>query len=81
MAQNLVIRIGKPGNKKTETTITIPVSTFQISEKLLPRKAREFLDTEGIVLSELSNLLPQQDLKEMLIDIETTDTKLSISLE
>ena len=79
--QILKIDSYKPGKKDPETKIIIPLSSLEISEKLLPSKIKASLAREGIDLSELSVLFAKQGPKGILIEIENAIERLVISIE
>ena len=81
MMQTLKIHIYKPGKPEPETRITIPLSVLHISEKLLPSKVKNSLDTEGINLNELSGLFAKQGPKGTLIEVENLSEKIVIIVE
>lgn len=81
MMQILKIEIYKPSKNDPETRIKIPLSTLTISEKILPSKVRGSLEREGIDLNELSGLFAKQGPKGTLIEIETLNERLVLSIE
>jgi hypothetical protein len=81
MMQTLKIDIYKPGKNEPDTRIKIPLSSLDISTKLLPSKARISLEREGIELAELAGLFAKQGPKGMLIEVENIHEKLVISIE
>ncbi|GBC60300.1 hypothetical protein DENIS_1251 [Desulfonema ishimotonii] len=81
MMQTLRIDIYKPGKNDPETRISIPLSSLNISEKLLPSKAKASLAREGIDVSELGVLFAKQGPKGTLIEIENANEKLVISID
>ncbi len=79
--KKIIIWITKPGSKESETKITLPIHTLNISEKLLPKKVKESLDKEGIQLSVFMNFSSQESPKGELIRIESSRETLVISVE
>lgn len=81
MMQILRIDIYKTGKNDPETRIKLPLGSLEISEKLLPRRARASLDREGIDLKELGGLFAKQGPKGILIEVENVEERLVISME
>ncbi|MFP4305865.1 MAG: hypothetical protein ACLFRG_01975 [Desulfococcaceae bacterium] len=81
MMQTLKIDIYKPQKNDPETRIRIPLSSLNISEKLLPARAKASLQREGIDLAELGSLFAKQGPKGTLIEIENADERLVIAIE
>ncbi len=81
MMQTLKLHIYKPGKTEADTKISIPLSVLHISEKLLPKKVKESLSSEGIDLTELSGLFAKQGPKGKLIEIESQTERLVIIVE
>lgn len=79
--QTLKIDIYKIGKKDPETRITIPLSSLNISERLLPSKVKASLAREGIDLNELTVLFAKQGPKGTLIEVESSNERLVISIE
>ena len=81
MMQILKISIFKPGKNDPETQIRLPLSSLDISGKILPSKAKASLEREGIDLNELGGLFAKQGPKGTLIEIENAIEKLVIAIE
>ncbi len=81
MMQTLKIEIYKLAKKDPETRIKIPLGSLSISEKLLPARVKSSLEREGIDLNELSNLFAKQGPKGTLIEVESANERLVISIE
>ncbi len=81
MMQTLQISFYRPNKNDPETRIKIPLSSLHISEKLLPSKAKASLEREGIDLNHLSELFAKQGPKGTLIEIETAEERIVISIE
>ncbi len=81
MAQNLKLLFHGQGKADPETTITIPIAVFDISEKLISRKVKGFLEKEGIDLAEFCELYSDNDPRGSMIEIEKPDEKLVILTE
>ncbi|MCP4347733.1 MAG: hypothetical protein GY795_19700 [Desulfobacterales bacterium] len=81
MVKNLKIHIHKSGRKEPEEKVTIPLSVFQVGEKLLPRKVKELLQREEIDLTGLTELAGMQKPNGELITIEKSTEKIVILLD
>ena len=79
MAQNLKLLFS--GHGKAETKITIPIAVFNISEKIISKKVKAFLEKEGIDLAEFCERYTENDPKGLMIQIEKLDEKLVIMTE
>ncbi len=80
--KNLKILVCKSGEEeKPEKIITIPLTALRIAVQLLPKKIRSILEKEGIDVSQCSELLKEKDLKGTLIEIESPNEKLMLSIE
>jgi len=77
------IRIFKYGDVEPETTVTIPGSVLNVASKLIPKKALEALQNEGIDLDELIRLSKDPEVRGTLVEIEEhkKNEKIIISLE
>jgi len=64
------IRTFKGGERKPETTITIPVAIFRFATKLMPKKMASALQDYGIDLHQLVELAQQEDVQGTLVEIE-----------
>lgn len=81
MIQKLKISTYKINKTTPETTVTIPLSAFQVSEKLIPRKLKQSLQQEGINLSELTALFAKEGPRGNIIEIENNDERIIIAIE
>jgi hypothetical protein len=81
MMQTLQIAFYRPNKNDPDTRIKIPLSSLNISEKLLPSKAKASLEREGIDLNHLSELFAKQGPKGTLIEIENPEERIVISIE
>ncbi len=81
MIQTMKIQIYEAGKNKPELSIVMPLSGLHIAHKLLPRKAKAFLEKVEIELTSFSELLSQKGPKGPLLEIEDTDEKLVITIE
>ena len=79
--KNLRIEIYKPGQKEPEKTVTIPLTSLDISLKLMPQKIKSSLDSEGVDLTVCSDLTKEKNLRGVLIEIENPRERMAISAE
>jgi hypothetical protein len=79
--KNLRIEIYKPGQKEPEKTVSVPLSSLDISLKLMPQKIKASLEAEGVDLTVCSDLTKEKDLRGALIEIERRGETLVISVE
>ena len=79
--QTLKIDFYKPGKNDPESRIRLPLASLNVSEKLLPSKAKASLSREGIDLSELSGMFAKQGPKGILIEVENIEERIVISIE
>ena len=79
--ENLIIKIFESGKSKPDQTITIPITKINIGKALLPVKAKNLLDKEGIDISKVSGLAVKSISKGSLIEIESGKEKIIISVD
>ncbi|PIF02861.1 MAG: hypothetical protein CR990_00380 [Desulfococcus sp.] len=79
--QTLKIDIYKPGKNDPETKIKVPLANLSISEKLLPARVKSSLSREGMDLTELAPFFAKQGPKGVLIEVETMEERMVISIE
>jgi hypothetical protein len=79
--KNLRIEIYKPGQKKPEKTVTIPLTSLDISLKLMPQKIKSSLESEGVDLTVCRDLTREKNLRGTLIKIDRHGETLVISAE
>ena len=80
MVLSLQIHMHRPGSDRPETRISLPLSTFEVGRKLIPRRAKEFLDREGIDLDWLTvQAVPDRSPGE-LMSFEDREIKVVIYL-
>jgi hypothetical protein len=65
----LKIYVFKSGTTEPETKITIPLGVLRVASKLVPKKATEALEKEGIDLNEILALSESEDIRGTLSDI------------
>jgi hypothetical protein len=79
--ENLIIKIYDSGKAKPDQVITIPISKINIGKQLLPEKAKTILAREGIDISKLTELANKSISKGSLIEIESGQEKIVISID
>jgi hypothetical protein len=79
--ENLKIEIFESGKSKPDQAITIPLTKLNVGKQLLPAKAKTSLEKEGIDISNLSELTGKSISKGALIEVESGNEKLVISVE
>ena len=80
---DLKIRVYKAGADEPETTVTIPGSVLQLARRLIPKKALQSLQQEGVDIDELIELTRKPDVQGTLVEVEEhkKDEKIVISIE
>lgn len=80
--KNLKITVCKSGQEdKPEKIITMPLTSLRLAIQLLPKKVKSILEKEGIELGQCTELIKEKDLKGTLIEIESPNEKMVISIE
>ena len=79
--ENLKIHLYETGKSKPESIITIPLTALHIAQPLMPSRAKESLEREGIDIGRLSELASKKGPKGTLIEIESVKEKLVISID
>lgn len=80
--KNLKISVCKSGQEdKPEKIITMPLTSLRLAIQLLPKKVKSILEKEGIELGQCTELIKEKDLKGTLIEIESPNEKMVISIE
>jgi hypothetical protein len=64
------IRIFRDGEKKPETTITIPLGILRFAKKLMPQQAALALQEYGLDLNHILELAQQKEIQGTLVEIE-----------
>ncbi len=77
----LRIKIYKAGRAKPETVISIPLTVVRVATKLVPKKAKEAWEKEGIDLNEIASLAERQDVSGELVEVEKETERIVISIE
>ena len=79
--EKLIFHMYEFGKSKPEKTVIIRFSQLQIAQRLMPIKLKEFLEREGIDINILSQLSDKNFSKGVLIEVESNQEKLAISVE
>ena len=79
--ENLIFHIYESGKSKPEKTVIMRFSQLQIAQKLMPVELRESLDREGIDINVLNHQTSKNFSKGVLIEVESDQEKLIISVE
>jgi len=79
--KNLKIEVYKPGQKEAEKTVTVPLTSLQLSLELMPKNVKASLEADKIDLTRCERLTKEKDVRGTLIEIENRKEKLVISLE
>ncbi len=66
----LIIREYKGGNTNPDTTVKIPGAVLKIASKLIPKKALEALQDQGIDLEEIVRLSENPEVMGTIAEIE-----------
>ncbi len=66
----LIIREYKGGNTNPDTTVKIPGAVLKIASKLIPKKALEALQDQGIDLDEIVRLSKNPEVRGTIAEIE-----------
>ena len=75
------IYIFKSGDTEPETKITIPLGVLRVASKLIPKKAAEVLEKEGIDLNEILALSDSKEICGTLLEVENPQERIVISIE
>ena len=75
----LIIR--KRGEANAEKTVSLPLTSLQISLSLLPADVKAFLQKEQIDLAGCRDLVKEKNLKGILIELETPERSMTIAVE
>ena len=78
---DLKIRIFKNDQEKPETVVTIPLKIVRTTAGLLPKKAKEALEKEGIDLNEIASLIEKQESAGKLVEVEKEGERIVITIE
>jgi hypothetical protein len=80
---DLKIRVYKGGADEPDTTVTIPGSVLQLARRLIPKKALQSLQQEGVDIDELIELTKNPDVQGTLVEVEEhkKNEKIVIAIE
>lgn len=79
--KNLKIRLYKSQKVIPEKEVTIPLSVIHIAMHFLPAKLKEVLKREEIDILRCKDLVKEKGLFGTLIEIETPEERIAISVE
>ena len=79
----LCIKKFEQGNKKPLTTVSIPLAVIKMVKSLIPKKAKEELQKEGIDIKEIIKLSESPDFTGTVLEVDNHEKneKVIISLE
>lgn len=80
---SIKINTFKGGDAKPEVTITIPANVFKIAKKLIPKKAYDVLEEQGIDLNAIDELIGSGEPPGVLVEVvdHRKNEKTIISIE
>ena len=81
--RKLCIKKFKQGNGKPLTTVSIPLAVIKMVKSLIPKKAKEQLEKEGINIQEIIKLSESPDFTGIVLEVDNHEKneKVVISLE
>ena len=79
----LCIKKFKQGNENPLTTVSIPLAVIKMVKSLIPKKAKEELQNEGIDIQEIIKLSESPNFKGTVLEVEDHEKneKVIISIE
>ena len=79
----LCIKKYEQGTEKPLTTVSIPLAVIKIVKSLIPKKAKEELQKEGIDIQEIIKLSESPDFNGTVLEVDNHEKneKVIISLE
>jgi len=79
----LCIKKYEQGTEKPITTVSIPLAVIKIVKSLIPKKAKEELQKEGIDIQEIFKLSESPDFTGTVLEVDNHEKneKVIISLE
>ena len=79
----LCIKKYEQGTEKPLTTVSIPLAVIKIVKSLIPKKAKEELQKEGIDIKEIIKLSESPDFTGTVLEVDNHEKneKVIISLE
>ena len=81
MLKTLKIRIKELKDEGKNVKVSIPLKALEILEKLTPKRIKDELTAEGISLSEIVEAAKTIEDAGTLMEIETEDKEIKITLE
>ena len=81
MIKALKIKIKEIGSDGDKVKVTIPLKALEIIEKLTPKRIQDELAAEGISLSDVLEASKSIEEPGTLMEIETEDKEIKITLE
>ena len=81
--KKLCIKKYEQGTEKPLTTVSIPLAVIKIVKSLIPKKAKEQLQKEGIDIQEIIKLSESPDFTGIVLEVDNHEKneKVVISLE
>tara|TARA_B100000902_G_scaffold308324_1_gene297456 strand:+ start:73 stop:324 length:252 start_codon:yes stop_codon:yes gene_type:complete len=81
--KKLCIKKFEQKNKKPLTTVSIPIFVIKMVKSLIPKKAKEELQKEGIDIQEIIKLSDSPDFTGTVLEVDNHEKneKIIISLE
>ena len=81
--KKLCIKKFKEGNENPSTTVSIPLMVIKMVKSLIPKKAKEELQKEGIDIQEIIKLSESSDFTGTVLEVENHEKseKVIISIE
>ena len=81
--KKLCIKKYEQGTEKPLTTVSIPLAVIKIVKSLIPKKAKEQLQKEGIDIQEIIKLSESPDFTGIVLEVDNNEKneKVVISLE
>jgi len=67
---SLCIRVYENNEKKPAQTITVPLAILKVARSLIPKRAKEAMEKEGIDLDQVLGLAEQQDAPGVLLEVD-----------
>lgn len=77
--QNLILQLYERDQQTPARTVTMPLTSLQISLRFLPRNVQHWLDRDEINLGSCQELIKEKELRGPLIEIANSNGKLVIS--
>ena len=74
----LIVRTYEDGGEAPAKTVTVPLAVFRVARNLIPTRALETLQAEGIDLDQLFGLANEQEGPAVLLEVEDHKKKRKI---